>query len=178
MFTWPDLDERTRALMLDEIATDEAERRLYVSDRLSPLGMRDFAVNLKEAAQTGDERTLTARFRAPGQFKVHMPRATPRGGMTLAKVPSNAPEMLAEGEFNRFYIRALCRRAIEDEVEALIVFRGKAVAQPRWESARKIGEAVDPHRLLRDLRANVGLETALGVPGGPGSGLSVQLPRD
>ncbi|HYO54337.1 hypothetical protein [Archangium sp.] len=176
MFTSLNLDERTRVLMLDEIAADEAAGRLYVSDRLTPLGVSMYAANLKEAARAGNERTFTARLRAPGQLKTHMPRGTSSGGMTMAKVPANAPEMLAEGEFNRFYIRALCLRAIADGVEELIVYRAKSVAQPRWESESKVGEAIDPHRLLRDLRANPGVETALGVPGGPGSGLSVRLP--
>jgi hypothetical protein len=46
--------------------------------------------------------------------------------------------MLAEGEFNRFYIRALCVRAIEDGLPEVIVYRAKEVQSARPESARMI----------------------------------------
>ena len=73
------------------------------------------------------------------------PRRLKAGGLSKPPVmPSNAHEILAEGEFNRFYIRALCLRAVD--------------------------------ALLRDLRSHPGVETSLGLPPGPNSGLSVQLP--
>jgi hypothetical protein len=88
----------------------------------------------------------------------------------------NAHEMLAEGEFNRFYIRALCLRAIEDGVSEVIVYRAKDVEHARSESQQKIGSRVAAELLLRDLRTHVGVDTALGLPPGPNSGLSVHLP--
>lgn len=170
MFDFPDLDPRTRTLMLDEIAHDKKHGTLYISERLTSVGIADYVKHLEEAARTGDEVTLAARLRQPGQIKTMEPR-----GMGLAKVPHNAAEMLAEGEFNRFYIRALCRRAIEDGVDELIVFRSKAVGNPRPQSLAKIGSAMDPHRLLTDLRMHPGTNTALGLPPGPNSGLSVRF---
>jgi hypothetical protein len=89
---------------------------------------------------------------------------------------SNAHEMLAEGEFNRFYIRALCLRAIEDGIPDVVVYRAKPVENPRSESQQKIDEHVSPEALLRDLRIHPGVDTALGLPPGPNSGLSVRLP--
>jgi hypothetical protein len=172
MFTWPDLDPRTRALMLEEIEHDEAHEGLYIGKRLAPAGALAFAQNLKAAATSGDDGTLAARLRQPGQLK-----AIEFRGMRPVPVPRNAADVLAEGEFNRFYIRALCRRAIEDGVEELIVFRAKPVADPRMRSEALIGKAKDPHRLLTDLRMHPGMDTVQGLPGGPGSGLSVRLPR-
>ncbi|RKG58962.1 hypothetical protein D7X30_15455 [Corallococcus sp. AB011P] len=86
-----------------------------------------------------------------------------------------APDTFAEGEFNRFYIRALCRRAEEDDIEHLVIYRAKAAESPRVESEMRIGQAMVPDRLLRDLRTNIGVGTALGLPQ-PNSGLSVHLP--
>jgi hypothetical protein len=83
--------------------------------------------------------------------------------------------MLAEGEFNRFYIRALCRRAIANGIPRLVVFRAKTVSNPRPESQEKIWLQIDPIVTLTDLRASPGVETALGIPGGPNSGLSVKF---
>ena len=82
---------------------------------------------------------------------------------------------MAEGEFNRFYVRGLCRRAIEDDIHGLIVYRAKAVAVPRPGSEEKIGTSVDPTAILADLRVAIGVEPALGMPPGPNSGLTVKL---
>ena len=89
---------------------------------------------------------------------------------------SNAHEMLAEGEFNRFYIRALCARAIEDGLSGVIVFRAKAVQNARSASEQMLGQTMPAAALLSDLRNSPGVDTALGLPPGPNSGLSVRLP--
>jgi hypothetical protein len=82
---------------------------------------------------------------------------------------------LAEGEFNRFYIRGLCRRALGAGIAQLIIYRAKTVGSPRAESELRIGATLDPTELLQDLRANIAVETCLGVPPGPNSGLCVKL---
>jgi hypothetical protein len=84
--------------------------------------------------------------------------------------------MLAEGEFNRFYVRGLCLRAIDEGIDRLVIYRAKAVEEPRPDSNRRIGRSVNPRTLLDDLRRNAGVDTALGIPPGPNSGLSVKLP--
>jgi hypothetical protein len=101
-------------------------------------------------------------------------RKKPSGGYTTAKVPTNSREMLAEGEFNRYYIRAICRIAIEEQV-SLEIYHAKSVHSPRTESQQKIGQTVNPSTLLTDLRSHIEVDTALGLPAGPNSGLSVRL---
>ncbi len=91
-------------------------------------------------------------------------------------IPENAPETIAEGAFNRYYIRALARRALEDRIPALVIYRAKPVAQPRPESEALVETTIDPAALLEDLRAHTADRPELGVPAGPGSGLSVRLP--
>ncbi len=93
------------------------------------------------------------------------------------KVPRNAHETLAEGEFNRFYIRGLCRRAIDEGLSALEVYRAKEVRDPRPESQNMIGKSLDPSQLLNDLRTQIGIDTVLGLPSGPNSGLSARIRR-
>jgi hypothetical protein len=102
-------------------------------------------------------------------------RRKPKGGFTIAQVPVTAPDTLAEGEFNRFYIRGLCLRAIQDGVAELIVYRAKEVSSPRRESEAMIGARLPPERLLQDIRTHPGVDTAFGLPPGPNSGLSVHL---
>jgi hypothetical protein len=103
-------------------------------------------------------------------------RKKPTGGYTTAKVPINAPDMMAEGEFNRFYARGLCLRAIAEGIPTVTVYRAKEVNNPRPESEALIGTHVSAEQLLQDLRQHTGTDTDLGLPGGPNSGLSVRLP--
>jgi len=77
------------------------------------------------------------------------------------RVPKNAPQTLAEGEFNRYYIRGLCARAIAEGIDEVVVYRGKAVKDPRTESQAKIGKRFNARVLLRDLRNSTGVEPAV-----------------
>ena len=171
-----DLDDRTRTLMIAELERDIAGGTLYLSDNLSPQGQADYPGLICAAAQAGTDVSLAAGILSRlNPFE--KPRRLKSGGFSKPPVMrSNAHEMLAEGEFNRFYIRALCLRAIEDEIPEVIVYRAKAVNNPRPESERKIGQRVPVEPLLHDLRTHPGVDTALGLPPGPNSGLSVRLP--
>lgn len=171
---YPQLDEETRRLMLDEIERDVREGNLYVSDRLSRTGVADYPELLRRAAESGTDDSLAMALKQNGRLNSTEQRRKPSGGYSVAKVPVTAAETLAEGEFNRFYVRALCRRKMGGDGE-LIVHRAKQVLNPRAESEALIGTNPDAEKLLDDLRTHIGVEPALGVPKGPNSGLSVQI---
>jgi hypothetical protein len=170
------MDERTRRLMLAEIERDVAASKLFLSDNLSPQGKKDYPDLLRRAVASGTDVTLAADIK--NRLNTHeKPRRLNSGAFSKPPVMrSNAHEMLAEGEFNRFYIRAVCLRAMEDGIAGVIVYRAKPVEHARPESEAKIGQSVPAEALLVDLRAHTGLDTALGLPQGPNSGLSVHLP--
>lgn len=176
MLKLTDLDERTRQYMAEEVRRDVAAGTLYLSERLSEAGRRDYLTLLEEAVRSQNDDWLASQIRHGSRINATEQRRKPKGGFTTANVPVTAPETLAEGEFNRFYIRGLCLRAIADGIPALEVYRAKAVDRPRPESETKIGSKVNPTTLLNDLCANPGVDTALGLPAGPNSGLSVKLP--
>lgn len=167
------LDTETRNFQLREILADIEAGTLYISKRLNPVGVSVYPEILKEAAQKYDDAWLAVQLR--DKFNATEPRNI-KGKITQAKIPTNASEMLAEGEFNRFYLRGLCLRAISDNISNLIVYRAKQVSNPRDDSNAKIGTVIDPSALLLDLRKNIGVETALGLPSGANSGLSAKLP--
>jgi hypothetical protein len=171
------LDDRTRQLMLDEMDYDIANNQLHISPFLSGQGQRDYANLLREALQGGNDETLAQNLREHRRILRTLPRRNPKGGYSIAATAENAAEVLAESEFNRYYIRALARRAIEDGVQELVVYRAKPVQKPRPESEARVETALSPQELLEDLRSHLGDERPkLGVPSGPNSGLSVRLP--
>lgn len=170
------LDERTRQFMLEELEYDIAHNQLHISPVLSGQGQRDYPNLLREAIEHGDESQLTEDLRAQRRLIRSQPRRKPQGGYTIATVPAIAPEVLAESEFNRYYIRGVCRRAIADGLKEVVVYRAKPVRTARPESEALIETSLEPEKLLADLRQHPGEPGELGVPPGPGSGVSVRLP--
>jgi hypothetical protein len=169
------LDPKTRSLMVKEIDLDIAGNRLYMSRRLSATGQTQYPALLKQAAQAHDAAWLAQQLRSNALLQSEETKHTPSGGTTVAKVPVTAPDTLADGEFNRFYCRGVCARAVEEGKPTVRVYRARAVSNPRPESQAKIGATVDASQLLQDLRNSPGVEPALGIPPGPNSGLSIQL---
>lgn len=170
------LDERTRGLMIKEVDLDIANARLYMSPRLNTSGRSQYPTLLREAIKSYDDAWLAQQIRIKALLETVETRQTPSGGTTTVRVPMTAPDTLAEGEFNRFYCRGVCARAIEEGKATVRVYRAKQVGNPRPESQAKVNTMVDAKQLLNDLRTNQGVEPALGIPPGPNSGLSIQLP--
>jgi hypothetical protein len=161
--------------MRTEIENDTTEGTLYISDNLNGEGRIAYPILLKAAATDGTDSTLSEAI-LPRLNSHEKPRQLKSGGLSKPPIMRvNAHEMLAEGEFNRFYIRAVCLCANEDGIEDVTIYRAKAVANARSESQLKIGTVVNAKTLLEDLRANPGVDTALGLPPGPNSGLCVHL---
>jgi hypothetical protein len=172
------LDDRTRQLMLEEVEYDISNNQLHISPFLSGQGQRDYVNLLREAVQSGSDETLAEALRAHRRILRTLPRRNPRsGGYSITATPENAAQVMAESEFNRYYIRALARRAMEDGISELVIYRAKPVSNPRPESEARVETTLPPADLLEDLRTHPGDEApALGVPSGPNSGLSVRLP--
>jgi hypothetical protein len=173
MFNLLDLDAQTRHFMRLEFHRDIAEGTLYISPRLSPAGQSVYANELLDAIEHGSPESLAAALDSPRFFNPTEPRESEDGADRGVRVPDTAAVTLAEGEFNRFYIRGLCRRAMANGIDRLVVYRAKAVDDPRSESRQRIGTLLDPAALLEDLRERV--DTMFGVPTGPNSGLSVRI---
>jgi hypothetical protein len=171
-----DLDNRTRELMVAELELDLTEQSLYMSTRFTPAGTEACPELLREAFESGDDESLSLALAADGMLKMY---EEGRRGATIYKkrVPSDAARTYGQGEFNRFYLRALCVRAIADGIQWLEIYRTKDVTAPRPESTALEGSRVDPRGLRDDLRAHKGVDTALGLPPGPNSGLSARIPK-
>ena len=160
---YENLDEKTREFMLKEIELDISNGRIYLGKHLNSYGQTTWVSLLREACQKFNDDWLAGQLRTTGCMKTNTARRTSKGGTTTARVPVTAPETLAEGEFNRFYARALCARAIKEGISHVEVYRGKSVMHPRPESQAKIGLKYSAKALLEDLRTSQGVEPCLGV---------------
>lgn len=172
-FKFENLDQQTRELMISEINTDIEKGLLYFSKRFNDTGRKLYAKLLLDSVSSGDEETLANSLKSNNCFAEKEAR-NGKNGVTYAKIPETASQTLAESEFNRFYIRGLALRAIASS-QTLTIYRARHSDNPRTESEIMIGQKILADKVLNDLRINIGVDTALGLPVGPNSGLSVKL---
>src|SRR5882672_7036480 len=113
-------------------AIDEAERsnNIYYSARFNEAGNEQWLPLLKEAAREHDEHWLAYQLEANVLMKDFEGAQTPFGGYTIKHVPHTAAETMAEGQFNRFYMLGLCKRASAEGVSHLIVYRARESSDP------------------------------------------------
>ena len=173
-FLFHDLNGETRNLMREEFGSDQQRSVVYVSPRLNERGRTDWAQLLLEAMDRGTEATLAGSIRAGGKLIAKEPQRRQTGTIYVT-VRRDPPEVLAEGEFNRFYIRAVCRRALATGEAQVLAYRAKPVKVPRETSVALEGTLIDARQLLDDLQTHIGEDPALHLPGGPNSGISVRL---
>lgn len=131
---YQNLDAITRRCMLEEIDLDIQAGTVYISRFLNPEGCARWPIILRQAAETGDDDSLAQAIVSDQCLHDRYEKRKPKGGTTWSDVPYTAPQTMGEGEFNRYYARGLCRRAIDEGVMELEVYRAKSVAQPRFES--------------------------------------------
>ncbi|QMV51884.1 hypothetical protein [Ewingella americana] len=169
-----DLDQTTRQFMSEEIQYDKQNDRFYLSNYLTTRGKEIWPTLLEEAIQQ-DDAWLEKEIQNRGLLAEFYPRRKPKSEeMTQARVPYTAAQTLAEGEFNRLYARGLSSRAISEGDEFVEAYRARHSEKSRPESEAIIGAKFKPQNILDDLRNNTGVETALGVPPGPNSGISIK----
>ncbi len=161
------LDEATREKMLEEVERDIYNGCLYIGTSIKPTMAEAYKELLIDAVKYHDDDWLANEIRARGLLLAHEPKSG-------RKVAVNAHQRLAQGEFNRFYIRGLCVRAIEEGISQVFVYRGRRSSRPRPKSEALIDKGFDPSVILEDLRNSIGGEPAY-LPG-VNSGITVALP--
>lgn len=172
-FNFTHLDEHTRKLMMDEIARATVNGQIYFSARFNAIGSKKWVAWLTEAAEFHDEHWLAYQIQSSGGMKDFEERAMPRGEYSKVHVPYSAAETMAEGQFNRFYIAGVCRRALEASQSQVRIYRACHRDEPRPESQALEGMMTDAQTLLEQVRnkqASFGCAMLK-----PNSGLSVQL---
>jgi hypothetical protein len=173
MFNLVNLND-VREEMIMEIQSDIEQGKLYISDRLNSDGKREYPKKLLEAVRSLDVREFTEAF-GMHYFNSYYQRRSRNGAYSQVRMPSNANCTLCEGEFNRFYIRGVCLKANALGKNFVTAYRASPSENPRPESVVIENRQFAADKLLNDLRTNIGIDTALGIPPGPNSGMSVKL---
>lgn len=168
---YANLDPTTRRLAVAELDRDFAAGAFHASERLRPTAINSYQKLLRDALSYYDDLWLEER--ASDLIVEVEPRRTTSGAQTTAKVPEMAARMLAEGDFNRYYMRGVALRAIEEERQIVEVYRARLSHEPRRESAELEGHRLSATDVLDQLRGG-GAEPTVRL-GRPNSGLSVRL---
>ena len=154
--------------MVEEIQSDIADSKLYISPRLNSLGVSNYPNYLLQAAKKGDEETLETLLDINTNFN---PTYLRKGKQV--PMPIHASELLCQGEFNRYYIRAVCRKSILEDKPYVEIYRARESSRSRSESEAKIGARLSAKELLNDLRNSIGKKPTV-LPE-VNSGLSVMI---
>lgn len=170
---YENLDPVTRRYALEELERDIGSGAFHASDRLRPEAVGEYKRLLNEAIRYYDDRWLEER--AEDLVVEHEPRRTRSGGVIEAKVPSMAVRMLTEGDFNRYYMRGVSLRAIDEERGVVEVYRARLSLEARPESAELEGRRVKPAEVLSWLRGEPSDDPGAERLGRPNSGLSIRL---
>ncbi|HET7550237.1 MAG TPA: hypothetical protein VFK04_03045 [Gemmatimonadaceae bacterium] len=170
---YDDLDPVTREFTLAEFDGDVERGTLTISSRIRPTRTQEYESLLREALAYYDDRWLEDRVE--GMVVDFELRHTPSGATTTAKLPSYAPRVLAEGDFNRYYMRGVCARAVAEGRGVVEVYRARVSAEPRPESQELEGQRIDAATLLQELRTRYADSEEEPTIGKPNSGLSVRL---
>ena len=120
--TFPNLDDdpRTRVYMVEELELDVPRNEIYRGTRLTEAGWQAWPGLLREALKLYEPKWLELQSKQAGYWLSH--ETSRRGGKEYPKaVPVDAAQTLAEGQFVRYYLRAVGRRAMDDGHDLKVV---------------------------------------------------------
>ena len=174
MFKFENLDDATRSSMLKAIEEGESTGNIYYSTRFNQDGNERWLTLLKQAAQQFNEHWLAYQLESNRLMKDFESAVKPSGGYIAKYVPHTASETMAEGQFNRFYILGLCKRARAEGITHLEIYRAKERFDPRLESQVLIGSLLSIDEIESQLKVTKASFKSQLVK--PNSGLCVKLP--
>lgn len=170
---YANLDPATRRFSLAELERDAANKTLIIPDRLRSGQFSAYQKLLTEALKYYDDLWLEEHVQS--MLVDVEPRRMPSLGQTIAQVPENAARILAEGDFNRYYMRGVCARALAEGRAEVEVYRARLSVEPRPESTELEGAHLSAAYLLGELRGLTPKTLPIATLGRPGSGMSVRL---
>ena len=132
MYYFPDFDEDTRLVMLNELEQDIKNRMFYEPVSMTSNALCFYKNYLKETFSKYDLTYLINKLER-SCFKTY----TKNG----RKVPKDIATIIAFNDFNRYYIRAIIVRAIREN-RSLMFYRAKKSLNKRSESKKIENEVI------------------------------------
>lgn len=168
------LDTITRCYMRSELIMDIESDNVYYSEFLK-YGYEDaWEKTLFCAIKNYDDIWLENHIISQKFLLEKYHKLKKNGGFIKTKTPQEKALQLAEAEFNRFYCRAICIRAIKEDKKVKI-YRGKKILETSIKSKNMIGHVLSAQEILNELREEVSVNTVLGLPNETNTGLTICL---
>lgn len=171
MYYFPSLDNKTRSIMISELERDIKNGLFYEPSSIKPEYINNYKFLLRKYFEVGHieglEKALTPSF-----FNTK-----DKNGR---KIPSNITQTIAFSDFNRYYVRAILIRAIEEN-RNVCVYRAKESLNQRSESKALINKCYHEKqtfeqmlKIVRDYRILFSSQSKITLLQ-PNSGLSLKL---
>ena len=170
---YENLDPTTRRYSLAELERDIERGAVIASQRLRPGSEERYRELLREALKYYDDQWLEERVTE--LLEPTEQRSTRTGGRTRVKMPANAARLLAEGDFNRYYMRGVSARALAEGRREVEVYRARLSERPRAASVAIEGERLPAAEVLEELRGLAADNRTGARLSQPNSGMSVRL---
>lgn len=171
MYYFPDFDEETRLVMLNELEQDIKNRMFYEPVSMTSNALCFYKSYLKDTFSKYDLTYLINKLER-SFFKTY----TKNG----RKVPKDIAKIVAFNDFNRYYIRAVIVRAIIEN-RSLMIYRSKKSLNERLESKKIENQVIYAEQtktamldLFRDYKKLFNEQNTLALLK-PNSGLSLRF---
>jgi hypothetical protein len=145
-----------RYLMLEELKLSFDDGQFYYSKQFDELGYREYPRIFLNALASGNPDTLDDALNQPGIF--------------LPNTPRKSAQTFIWDEFNKYYMRALCRWVQEHPEYEAVKVRGRNSVTHRDSSDARIGRKENPKRFLEVPRGTPKIN-----PFGANSGLTLMI---
>lgn len=124
MYHFPNLDNKTRLIMISELERDIKNGLFYEPSSMKSEYISCYKLLLRKYFEIGQVESLEKAL-TPSFFK-----AKDKNGR---KIPSNIAQIIAFSDFNRYYVRAILVRAIVEN-KSVCIYRAKQAINERVES--------------------------------------------
>lgn len=151
-----ELAPEIRHLMLEELKLSFDDGEFYYSKQFDELGYREYPRIFLDALASGTPDTLDDALNQPGIF--------------LPNTARKSAQAFIWDEFNKYYMRALCRWIQQHPGYEIVKVRGRNSATHRDSSDARIGRRENPASFLEVLRGTPKIN-----PFGANSGLTLMI---
>lgn len=170
MFTFEELDDKTREYMLREFRAEQSSTNPFPPADLTREGIAVFIEIMERALLQGNEQTLAMELAHPAYWNTVTMQVRRGKSVRVEQKVDVLARRLAETEFNTWYVRGYSKRLMDEGVGECEVYRAAPAKQQRSECCTLEGSTVSVLQVYEGHRARyhpVKNPTAFSIPVGP-----------